>query len=168
MNVGLDRPAAYVAILESDDFFDPQALELLVSCCRAQTPIPPDSLWLLLIYKPARSCVPAFSVVGNPMVEPHLSLLCPRGRRHRGILPPSPPSVRHLPTHSTGKTASIRRHRVPRQCRDVGFNFKGTGRGQPRLTFICATDRAVLPSGQWGVVRPRSAPRRTACATSTR
>ena len=159
MNVGLDRARGrYVAILESDDFFDPQALELLVYAAEAaNAEVAKGNFWLYWS-KPAEKRVP-FSVVDGPMVG---RTFCPRGDADIAVFFRKSSST---DATSWRRTASASwRRRVPRTR-----TWASTSRYGPRPTARPSSPTACCATVRTMRRRPSSrAPRRTACATSTR
>lgn len=133
MNVGLDRARGrYVAILESDDFFDPQALELLVYAAEAaNAEVAKGNFWLYWS-QPAEKRVP-FSVVDGPMVG---RTFCPRGDADIAVFFRKSSIWSAIYRRDFLEKNGIRFLETPgASYQDVGFNFKVWAAAN-RATFI--------------------------------
>lgn len=133
MNVGLDRARGrYVAILESDDFFDPQALELLVFAAEAaDADVAKGNFWLYWA-SPSERRVP-FSVVDAPLVG---KTICPRKDDDMAIFFRKPSIWSGVYRRSFLEENGIRFLETPgASYQDAGFNFKVWAAAE-RATFI--------------------------------
>ena len=133
MNVGLDHARGrYVGILESDDFFDPQALELLVFAAEAaDADVAKGNFWLYWS-SPNERRIP-FSVVDGPLVG---RTFCPRGDADLAIFFRKPSIWSGVYRRSFLEENGIRFLETPgASYQDAGFNFKVWAAAE-RATFI--------------------------------
>ena len=133
MNMGLDRARGrYVAILESDDFFDPQALELLVFAAEAaDADVAKGNFWLYWS-SPSERRVP-FSVVDASLVG---RTICPRRDDDMAIFFRKPSIWSGVYRRSFLEENGIRFLETPgASYQDAGFNFKVWAAAE-RATFI--------------------------------
>lgn len=133
MNVGLDHARGrYVGILESDDFFDPRALELLVRAAEAtDADVAKGNFWLYWSSPSERS--EPFSVVDEPMVG---RTFCPRRDSDLAIFFRKPSIWSGVYRRSFLERNDIRFLETPgASYQDAGFNFKVWATAE-RATFI--------------------------------
>ncbi|MDD7585192.1 glycosyltransferase family 2 protein [Tractidigestivibacter sp.] len=133
MNVGLDRAQGrYVAILESDDFFDPQALELLVLAAEAASAeVAKGNFWLYWS-GPNERRVP-FPVVDAPLVG---RTTCPRRDADVAIFFRKSSIWSGIYRRDFLERNGIRFLETPgASYQDVGFNFKVWAAAN-RATFV--------------------------------
>lgn len=133
MNIGLDLAhGRYIAILESDDFFDSQALELLVfSAEAADADVAKGNFWLYWS-TPTEHRVP-FTVVDGPLVG---RTFCPRRDADCAIFFRKPSIWSGIYKRSFLEKNNIRFLETPgASYQDAGFNFKVWAAAE-RATFI--------------------------------